>query len=58
MYPLAEQKYTTCFIYSRDRPGCQYLILACCLLLSCQAFTALLKAITLPIGLNNMNLMC
>jgi hypothetical protein len=31
---LAEQKYTTHSLYSRDRPGCQYSILASSFLLS------------------------
>jgi len=33
MYHMAEQKYTTGYLYSRDRLGCQYSILFCCLLL-------------------------
>ncbi len=32
LYHLAEQKCTTHSLYSRDRPGCQYSILLCCLL--------------------------
>jgi hypothetical protein len=33
VYHLAEQKYTTGSLYSRDRPGCQYSILTSSFLL-------------------------
>ncbi len=53
---LAEQQCTTRVVYSRDHLGCQYSVLASSFRLPGQAFTALLKAIALPVGLNNMDL--